>query len=188
MALDPKLRRGPPWGLILLVAAQAVCAVFFLSDVLDDWRALGASAFTDRHLLVEFAATLALIAAIIFETRYILRLLRREAHLERSVSVASAAMRDVIEAHFEAWRLTPAEQDIAAFLVKGLTIPEIAALRGSAEGTIKSHLNAVYRKSGTQGRGDLLAVILDGLIEARPDPVEAAVDGVAELKAMGADR
>lgn len=188
MALDPKLRRGPPWGLILLVAAQAVCAVFFLSDVLDDWRALGASAFTDRHLLVEFAATFALIAAIIFETRYILRLLRREAHLEQSVSVASAAMRDVIEAHFEAWRLTPAEQDIAAFLVKGLTIPEIAALRGSADGTIKSHLNAVYRKSATQGRGDLLAVILDGLIEARPDPVEAAVDGADGLRAVSADR
>ncbi len=187
MALDPKLRPARPWGLIALVAAQTFCAVFFLSDVLSDWRDMGPSIATERHVLVELAAVLALCLAIVFETRYILRLLRREAHLERSVSVASAAMRDVIEAHFDAWRLTPAEQDIAAFLVKGMTIPEIAALRGSAEGTIKSHLNAVYRKSGTQGRGDLLALILDGLIEARPEPadVAAATNAVREVRATG---
>jgi DNA-binding CsgD family transcriptional regulator len=172
MALDPKLRPRPPWGLIALVAAQTVCAVFFLSDVLNDWRDMGLSFATELHVSVEFLATLALCAAIVFETRYILRLLRRKEHLERSVSIASAAMRDVIEAHFEAWKLTPAEQDIATFLVKGMTIPEIAVLRGSAEGTIKSHLNAVYRKSGTQGRGDLLATILDSVMEAREEPAE----------------
>ena len=44
------------------------------------------------------------------------------------------------------------------------TVAKIADLCGSAEGTIKSHLNAIYRKSGTSGRGDLLSVIIDGLI------------------------
>ena len=174
MALDLRGRGSRPWGLVALVAVQAFCAVFFFSDVLNDWREMGPSFATEWHVSVEFVATLALCAAIFFETRYILHLLRRKEHLERSVSIASAAMRDVIEAHFEAWRLTPAEQDIAAFLVKGMTIPEIAVLRGSAEGTIKSHLNAVYRKSGTQGRGDLLAVILDDLIEARPKRADGA--------------
>ena len=66
------------------------------------------------------------------------------------------------------------DSDAEIVVAAGMTIPEIAALRGSAEGTIKSHLNAVYRKSGTQGRGDLLAVILDDLIEARPKRADGA--------------
>ncbi len=41
-------------------------------------------------------------------------------------------------------------------------------MRGSAEGTVKSHLNAIYRKSGTANRGELLSSIIDTLIEERP--------------------
>ena len=78
--------------------------------------------------------------------------------------MAGAAIAEVIEAHFAEWALTPAEHDIANFLVKGLSIAEIAQVRGSAEGTVKSHLNAIYRKSGSQNRGELLAQILDSLM------------------------
>ena len=158
------VHQRPPYGLILLVAVQIGCVVFFLSDVIDEYRETGVRAEALWHPSVELIATLSLCAAIAFELRFVLRLLRRQAHLERSVSIASSAMHDVIEAHFEAWGLTPSEQDIATFLVKGVSIPEIATLRGSAEGTIKSHLNSIYRKSGTHGRGELLSLILDSLM------------------------
>jgi DNA-binding CsgD family transcriptional regulator len=114
-----------------------------------------------------------LVAAIVIETRWLLWLLRRKAHLERSVSVARSAVQDVIEQHFVQWGLTPAEADVANFLVKGMSISEIATLRGGAEGTVKSHLNGIYRKSGTAGRGELMALILDGLIGVQ-DPQRAA--------------
>ncbi len=157
--------RLPRW-LVVLVAAQVFCAVFFIADVVGDWRDMGAAA-VDWHLSLELVATLSLCLAIAFEVPFVLRLLRRKAHLERNVSVARAAMHDVIEAHFDAWRLTPTEADIAMFLVKGMSIADIARLRGSAEGTVKSHLNAVYRKSGTGGRGELLSLILDSVIDGR---------------------
>ncbi|SER45646.1 regulatory protein, luxR family [Tranquillimonas rosea] len=155
-----------PYGLALLILAQVVCAGFFLWDVAEDW-----AMSTDPlwHLSTEMGATLALAAAIIFETRSVLRLLERKAHLERSASVAAKAMTEVIEAHFDAWSLTPSERDVANFLVKGMSIAEIATLRGSAEGTVKSHLNAVYRKSGTRNRGELLSLILESLMD-RPPP------------------
>ncbi|SFM60424.1 helix-turn-helix transcriptional regulator [Shimia aestuarii] len=161
--LSPKPK--PPVGLLLLIAAQIICAVFFLADALEDLRAFGLDAFTSFYLLVEMSAALLLCAAIIFEIRVVLDLLRRKAALEHNLSVAQQAMHDVIEAHFDGWKLTPTERDIATFLVKGMAIAEIATLRGSAEGTVKSHLNAIYRKSGTGNRGELLALILDSVMQ-----------------------
>jgi len=145
-----------------LIAAQALCAVFFVADVITDIRQDGG---IEPHLVIELLAVLALLAGLAFEIRYIAALLRRQAHLQRSASMAAAAMADVIEAHFAEWRLSPAEHDVANLLVKGLSIAEIAELRGSAEGTVKSQLNAIYRKSGCQNRGEVLARIIDSVME-----------------------
>lgn len=150
----------------VLVCVQVFCAGFFLSDMIADYGE--ATSLADlRHIHVETLATLTLCLAIVIEVGMLRHLLRRKLHLERSVSIASAAVHEVIEAHFDAWGLTASEQDVATFLVKGMSIAEIATLRGNAEGTVKSHLNAIYRKSGTAGRGELLAVLLDSLMGQR---------------------
>jgi DNA-binding CsgD family transcriptional regulator len=149
--------------MIALIAVQVFCAAFFVSDVIADLPEAGTND-PAWHLAVEALAAFTLCVAILMEARYIGWLLRRKAHLERSVSVASAAMHDVIEAHFDGWKLTPAERDVAMLMVKGLSNTEIAGIRGCAEGTVKSHLNAVYRKSGTTGRGELLSHIIDGMM------------------------
>lgn len=157
-----------PWAIFLLIAAQVFCAVFFAIDVGMDILSSDsvARAPSERfHMAVELLATLSLWAAIVFEVRYIAKLLRRKAQLERSVSIASAAMSEVIEAFLGEWRLTASEQEIANLLIKGLTISEIARIRGNAEGTVKAHLNAIYRKSGTRNRGDLLSLIIDQLMD-----------------------
>lgn len=74
----------------------------------------------------------------------------------------------MLDAQFDAWGLSPAEHDVATFLVKGMSIAEIARLRGNKDGTIKAHLNAIYRKSDTTNRGELLSVLIDGLMGERP--------------------
>lgn len=169
------LRGGGPLGLSLIIAVQVICTAFFVLDVIADFRAYGPANGIPYHLAIETAATACLIIAIVIESRMLAQLLRRKAHLERSLAIAGAAMQDVIDAHFRAWGLSPSETDVATFLVKGMTIAEIAALRGSAEGTIKAHLNAIYRKSGTQNRGDLLSVLLDSVMAGTPpaSPVAA---------------
>lgn len=156
-----------PVVLIVLIVLQGFCAIFFLSDVLADF---GESSRDMNHLIVEFFATLTLIAAIFVEFRYLQVLLRAKARLEKSVELASAAVSDVIESHFDAWNLSPAERDVAGFLVKGLSISEIAELRGNKEGTIKAHLNVIYRKSGTRNRGEMLSELIDNLITLKPAP------------------
>ena len=152
-----------PW-LMGLIAVQSLCAAFFVWDVLGDMGPRGLRALSNLHIATEALAALALVAGIVFETRYLMRLLRRTAHLEEQVSIASGAFHEIILAHFEHWRLTPAESDVAMFALKGFSIAETARLRGSAEGTVKAQLNAVYRKAGVSGRGALLGLLVDDLL------------------------
>ena len=63
---------------------------------------------------------------------------------------------------------------VALFTLKGLAIPEIAGVRGSAEGTIKAHLGAIYRKAGVNGRGAFLALFIEELMVGPVQPEQAA--------------
>ena len=94
-----------------------------------------------------------------------MHLLRRKASLERSVGLASSALQGVIENHFDEWKLTASERDVAGLMVKGLSIAEIAGVRGSAEGTVKAHLNGIYRKANARNRAEVLSLIMDTLID-----------------------
>ena len=107
--------------------------------------------------------------AIGIEAQFLKSLLNRKSMLERSLDHVSAEVNEVIIAQFEEWRLSPAESDIAMFLVKGLGTQEIAELRGSAEGTIKAHFNAIFRKAGVHSRAELLSALIDRLLGKRLD-------------------
>lgn len=163
-------------GLTLMILFQCACALFFVADVAEDIAEAGWAAVTDIHLLPELGATLGMILGIAFETRYLLRVLRKQAQLERQMSVAAGALNEVMEGYFRDWKLTPSEQDIAGFTIKGYSIAEIAGFRGSAEATVKTHLNAIYRKAGVTGRGQLTSLLIEDLLrtplvgEAPPMP------------------
>lgn len=171
-------RHGPakPWILIAVIAVQALCAAVFLGDMFADLGGLEAAEPQQGegpHAYIEGLAAIALLAAIVIEVRNLLWLLRRKAHLEESLSSAQAAVQDVIDTEFASWGLTPAELDVATFLVKGLSTAEIATMRGSAEGTVKAQLNAIYRKSGTGNRAELMSLLIDTMMGQRQAGPEA---------------
>lgn len=155
------MKTGLPVLVLGLIVLQTLCAVVFLADVLSD--ASGAAAM-NWNLLPEALACLALFLGIGFEAVFLSHLLRRKASLERSVELASSELQSVIESHFGEWKLTASERDVAALMIKGLSIAEIASVRGSAEGTVKAHLNAIYRKAGARNRAEVLSNIMDALI------------------------
>ncbi|MCU9846436.1 helix-turn-helix transcriptional regulator [Defluviimonas sp. WL0024] len=154
-------------AILVLMAVQGFCAAFFLFDATTDLLTNPDSLFQGPHMVLELVATLGLIAGIAFEGAYLVRLLRRQAHVERALSVASGALHDVMESYFEQWQLTPAEADVAQFTIKGCSIAEIAELRGSAEATVKTHLNAIYRKAGLRGRAQLVNLLIEELLGGR---------------------
>ncbi len=159
-ALSDIPKRSP--ALVALILFQMACASVFIVDVVYDLRA--AEVFW--HMIPELAATVGLIFGIAFEVRYLIRLLRRQETMARGLGVAAGALSDLMEGYFRDWGLTLAEQDVAAFTIKGYSIAEIAELRGSAEATVKTHLNAIYRKAGVPGRGQLVSLLIEDLMRA----------------------
>lgn len=156
------MKTGLPSLIMGLIAVQVICAAVFLLDVLTDINELSVLSW---QLVPEALASIGLFVGIAFEVVFLMHLLRRKASLERSVGMASSALHSVIEGHFDDWKLTPSERDVAALMVKGLSISEIAEVRGSAEGTVKAHLNAIYRKANARNRAEVLSHIMDTLID-----------------------
>ena len=69
---------------------------------------------------------------------------------------------------FDEWALTEAERDVALFAIKGLSLPEIARLRATSEGTVKSQTAAIYRKAGVSGRPQLLSLFIEDMMGGAP--------------------
>ena len=166
MAARPSLTATRTWPLVLLIAVQGLCTVVFIRDVWRDFLPRGWSAFADPANLSEIAASTGLILGILFEVAVLWRLLHQQARMQQSLGVAAGALAGLMQSYFHSWGLTPTEQDVATFTIKGYSIAEIAQLRGSAEGTIKTHLNAIYRKSGVAGRSQLVSVLVEDLLQA----------------------
>ncbi len=150
--------------LLVLILFQLISTVIIARDTIRDLGILGIAGFTDSHLLPEILATVGLIIGIGIGLIYLTHLLRRQARFERGIGVAAGALNDLMEGYYAAWKLTVAEQDVATFTFKGYSISEIAGFRGSREGTIKAHLNAIYRKAGVSGRAALVSLLIEDLM------------------------
>ena len=81
------------------------------------------------------------------------------ADAERALADFSRA----VDRQFSAWRLTPAEREVALDLLRGKSHKEIASGTGRSERTIRQHAAAAYRKAGVDGRSGLAGFFLDSL-------------------------
>jgi DNA-binding CsgD family transcriptional regulator len=81
----------------------------------------------------------------------------------------SALLRDglikSIDSQLESWKLTAAEREITFLLIKGLSLKEIAAVRGTSERTVRTQSLAIYAKSELDGRAGLSAFFLEDLLK-----------------------
>lgn len=162
MIKDRSIYRQGPW-IVALIVFQSLCAGFFTADALADLTDTS-QAHTAWYQSIETAASLGLIIAVIFEVAYLVGLWRRQAAMARGLQLASGALYQVMQGYFRSWHLTAAERDVAIFVFKGCSIAEIAGLRGSAEGTIKAHLNRIYRKAEVSNRSELQSLLIEDLM------------------------
>lgn len=161
-------------GLMLAIAVQALAASFFLYDILSDIQIETIGFHFDLHAVMELLATLTLIVAIGVEVGVIRHLLEERERMQETLDIARGKFAEMIEENFSRWRLSPAEREVAWLAIKGFSIDEIARIRGAKGGTVKAQLGAVYRKAGVSRRVELLAILvedlLDGGITGNPDP------------------
>jgi DNA-binding CsgD family transcriptional regulator len=146
-------------ALAVLIFVQAAAAVFFVGDVIADIYYQG---FT-LHIMVEAAASAALVLGTICGWVAMRRTADRVRRHEEALSVARGALAEMIGVYFDRWHLTPAEREVAFFALKGLDIAAIAALRGAAPGTIRAQLARIYGKAGVSSRTELLSTFVDEL-------------------------
>ncbi|MDQ2089478.1 helix-turn-helix transcriptional regulator [Marimonas arenosa] len=168
---------------ITIVIIQAVCAVFFVSDIVLSVLGIRAHPISwQTREFLEIGAALGLILGVVLGWVAFRRTWARTHRAEQQLRAASGAFMELLEEHFDDWSLTPAERDVALFSIKGLSVADIAALRGTSEGTVKAQTNAIYRKAGVSGRPQLLSLFIedlmgDGLLPQQTNPPRPRATG-----------
>lgn len=164
--------RLPLAGLLLLIAVGGV------TDLILD-----APTGVSVHVIYEIGL---IVAALAGATRLWLGwyradqrnlALRNEIHRHRmerdqwrkSAEAALQEMAKAVDQQLAAWQLTPAEREVAAFLLRGRSHKEIAAVTGRSDRTVRQHAAAAYRKAGLRDRAELAAFFLNGLPIGGPD-------------------
>jgi DNA-binding CsgD family transcriptional regulator len=70
----------------------------------------------------------------------------------------------IISQQFKQWQLTQSETEIGLLLIKGLSLKEIAALRNTAEKTVRQQASAIYKKSNISGRYAFTAWFIEDIL------------------------
>lgn len=148
--------------LAAVIVAQAVTASVFLADVIADLAHDGR--LVDLHMWIEAIAAVSLSLGIVFLMIELRRVLNRMARLETATRAAQGMMGEVVEGFFDQWALTPSERDVALLVLKGFDNDAIAALRGTAAGTVRAQCTAIYAKAGVDGRPQLISGFLEELL------------------------
>ena len=154
-----------PTVLALILALQALAAVFFLGHVLADITVDG----IDLHLVLEAAVAIALILGVVFGALEMRRTLEAVGRSETALSAARGAMIGLIETRFADWGLTPAEREVRLLALKGFDVAAISRFRGAATGTVRAQLARIYAKAAVSSRTELLSVFMDDLIAGPVD-------------------
>lgn len=74
-------------------------------------------------------------------------------------------LRKAIRTQFQQWEFSPTEQEIAFYLLKGLSMKDIAGLRGTTDRSVKQQAYVLYHKAGLAGRAELSAFFLGELLQ-----------------------
>jgi DNA-binding CsgD family transcriptional regulator len=79
-----------------------------------------------------------------------------------------------IDQQLTKWDLTVSEKEVAFLLLKGLSLKEVAEIRGTTEKTARVQSMAIYSKAGISGRSELSAFFLEDLLVPTPSPLSAS--------------
>ena len=163
MALKDK-KRFEVQSLAVSFLVIAICEAFFLLDVFADFFQVDISTSWFDHNIIELITAVSLAPALVIIGLQIKRLLREHREAQDSVRVAAGELLTVIYSKFDQWQLSPSENEIALLLIKGLTAQEIADMRNTRPGTVKSQSSTIYQKAGVRGRSELVAYFVEDLL------------------------
>lgn len=169
----PKKDRRRAVTLAVIIVLQALCAAFFFSDVVSDFKK--DAYLNEIHFYMETAATLVLITGVIFLMIELRGVMSRMEMLDRGLRAARGEMAQIIDTFFDEWKLTPSERDVGMLILKGFDNDTIAEFRRTAVGTIRAQSARVYAKAGVDGRAQLFSILLEELLADEDQQIEEKV-------------
>lgn len=150
-------------GAFAIVALQAVAATFFLIDSIDEIL-LQISDGIDFSVILECLVAVALIAGVIMGASHTRRLMAEARRRDGALAIARGALAEILNVRFAEWQLSAGESEVALFAIKGCSVSEIASLRNTAAGTVRSQLSQIYAKAGVTSQSMLTSIFLDELL------------------------
>lgn len=154
-----------PWIVWGLVAVQVICGAYFLWEILAS--VLGLPTLPLRwqaREIVEIGATLGLVLGAGLGVKLAMTAGYEVQRATNARRVTSGEFSQVVQDFFQSLDLTPAETEVAWFLLKGMSLTEIAALRDTREGTVKAQCNAIYRKADVTGKSQLFSLLVEDVL------------------------
>jgi DNA-binding CsgD family transcriptional regulator len=149
--------------LLASLAVQVVAAIYFVVDGIEDFM-VEAGQGLDLGLMMEVLVAVALVLAIIVGARQVRQMAIEARAGQEALLAAKGAMGELLDLRFAQWGLSRSEADVALFAIKGFKTAEIAQMRNSAEGTVRSQLSQVYAKAGVTSQSMLIAQIIEELV------------------------
>ncbi|MEO9821021.1 MAG: helix-turn-helix transcriptional regulator [Paracoccaceae bacterium] len=154
-----------PWLVWCLVTIQCLCGAYFLWEIFAS--ILGLPSVTLRwslRELVEAGASIGLILGAFLGVRLAFVAQSATHRAENARRITSGEFTDVVDRYFEQLGLTSAETEIAWFVLKGMSLAEIAELRHTRIGTVKAQCTAIYKKAGVTGKSQLFSQLVEDLL------------------------
>ena len=146
------------------------CIAYFIFDITVDVAEHiieGASYTTSAlfHTSVELVAVIVLGYSVHILRQHMLGLRQQLQYDAQTMQLLRGEFDRVIHAKFDEWKLSSAERDVTLLIIKGLSITDIAAARGTASGTVKAQSTAIFRKIGVSSKAELMSLFMDEFLE-----------------------
>ena len=145
-----------------LYAASALAFLFELIGEITGYYLFSASWLAHEVIAIATLFGFVVGGVLIWHSSKII--LQRHKEVEGLLRSTQGEFFEMLNLQFDRWELTEAERDVALLTVKGMSVVEIAELRSTSQGTIKSQNNSIYRKAKVKSRTQLLGALIDQLL------------------------
>jgi DNA-binding CsgD family transcriptional regulator len=152
---------------VLIAVVQAVAALYFLVDGVDDMiaqtkRGIGV------EMIMDCVVAIALVSGLLVAANYARHMADIMHRTDVTLKIAKGALAEQIALRFQEWGLTKGEAEVALFAMKGCNVAEIAQLRSAATGTVRSQLSQVYAKASVSSQSMLVSLFIEDLLDLPP--------------------
>jgi DNA-binding CsgD family transcriptional regulator len=152
------------WLVWCLVAIQCLCGAYFLWEILASILGLPSVPLRwSLRELVEAGASIGLVLGAVLGVRLAFVAQNAAHRAETARRITSGEFASVVDRYFADLNLTRAETEVAWFVLKGMSLAEIANLRQTRIGTVKAQCTAIYRKAGVTGKSQLFSQLVEDL-------------------------